>query len=204
MVNSRLKLLVLIIGCGFAFSLQAQTAKAVFFSLPETLLADLNTYGRMDLVDLYNAGLPAVVENSFGDTIVLEKLTPDYLRLNTGKGSLQIVLLKMINDSQLYFLIHSACAPVCDSRLEFYSPSWNRLRSDIFITPASSSFFVEENPASPSLDISLVQWVYEPETAVLQQIYNTPDYLGLDDRKTIQPFVKTRIKNYWWSGIRFE
>ena len=204
MINRKLKIPVLLIGCWFALSLQAQTAKEIFFSLPENLLVDINAYTRMDLVDLYNAGLPAVAVNSFGDTVVIEKLTPDYLRLNTGQGSLQIVLLTMINESQLYCLIHTACGLVCDSRLEFYSPSWNRLNPDAFITPASPSFFIDENPNSPSLDISLMQWVYEPEIDVLQQIHNTPDYLGLDERQAIQPFVKTKVKNYVWTGIRFE
>ena len=204
MVNRKFKIIFSLIGCWLALSAQAQTAKEVFISLPENMLVDLNTYARMDLLDLYNAGLPAVAKNSFNDTLTLEKLTSDYLRLNTGKGSLQIIILKMVNDSQLYCLIHTVCAPVCDSRLEFYSPSWNRLLSETFLTPASSSFFMEENPYAPSLDISLMEWIYDPETSLLQQIYNTPDYLGLDDRQAIQAFVKTRTKDYRWTGIRFE
>ena len=201
---NKLKNLLPFIACWFACSLQAQTAKEAFISLPENRLVDLNAYARMDLVDLYEAGLPAVVKNSFDDTLILEKLTPDYLRLNTGQGSLQLIVLRMINDSQLYCLIHTVCASVCDSRLEFYSLSWNRLPSDTFITPASSSFFIEENPDFPSLDIALMQWVYEPETVVLQQMYTAPDYLSLDDRRTIQAFVKTRTKDYRWTGVRFE
>jgi len=204
MANSKFKIIFPLITCWLALSLQAQTTKELFISLPENVLVDLNTYSRMDLVDLYEAELPAVVENSFGDTLTLEKLTPDYLRLNTGKGSLQIILLKMINDSQLYCLIHTICSPVCDSRIEFYSPSWNQLNTGTFIAPATSSFFVEENLHLPSLDISLTQWIYEPKTSVLQQIYNTPDYLNLDDRRVIQPFIKTRTKDYKWTGIRFE
>ena len=204
MVNRKLKLILPLITCCFALSLQAQTAKEVFISLPESLFVDLNTYTRMDLVDLYQAGLPAELRNSFDDVLVLEKLTPDYLRLNTGTGSLQIIVLKMINDSQLYCLIHTVCASVCDSRLEFYSPSWNRLNTDALITPASSSFFVEENPNFPGLDIPFMQWVYEPETSVLQQVYNTPDYLNLDDRQAVQALIKTKTKNYQWTGIRFE
>jgi len=201
---NKLKNILPLIACWFAFSLQAQSAKEAFISLPENQLVDLNSYARMDLVDLYEAGLPAVVKNSFGDTLTLEKLTPDYLRLNTGQGSLQLIVIRMINDSQLYCLIHTVCASVCDSRLEFYSPSWNRLPPDTFITPVSSSFFIEENPGFPSLDIALMQWVYEPETAVLQQMYNTPDYLSLDDRRAIQAFVKTRTRDYRWTGVRFE
>jgi hypothetical protein len=190
--------------CWLALTLQAQTAKEAFIALPENLLVDFNTFARMDLVDLYEAGLPAKVKNNFEDTLVLEKLTPDYLRLNSGKGSLQIIILKMINESQLYCLIHTVCRPVCDSRIEFYSLAWNRLHSATFVTPASPSFFMEENPYSSGLDISLMQWIYEPETAVLQQRYNTPDYLNLDDRQAIWAFIKTRVREYRWTGIRFE
>ncbi|MDR0541926.1 MAG: DUF3256 family protein [Dysgonamonadaceae bacterium] len=197
------KSLLPLIICWLSASLQAQTTKEAFISLPENLAVDLNAYARMDLIDLYHAGLPATVKNSFGDTLALEKLTPDYLRLKTGKGSLQIIILKMINDSQLYCLIRTVCGPVCDSRIEFYSPAWNRLQPDAFISTAAD-FFTEENPNLPSPDISLIQWVYDPENATLQQIYNTLDYLSPDDRQNIQPFVKATRKNYHWTGMRFE
>jgi hypothetical protein len=187
----------------FALSLNAQTAKEAFLSMPESLSPDMNLYARMDLVDLYNAGQQAVIANSFNDTIALETLTTDYLCLKTGKGSLQIIALQMINESQLYCLIHTVCGPVCDSRMDFYSVSWNRLNSDTFITPATKTGFIDENPDCPALDISLMQWVYNPETATLQQRYNTPDYLSLEDQNTIHPYIKQEIKEYKWNGIRF-
>jgi hypothetical protein len=184
--------------------MQAQTTKEAFISLPENLSADLNAYLRMDLIDLYHAGLPALVKNSLGDTLVLERLTPDYLRLKAGGGSLQLIVLKMINESPLYCLIRTVCSPVCDSRIEFYSPSWNRLQPENFVSPASPEFFIENKSDFPCIDISLMQWVYEPETAALQQIYNTPHYLSPDDRQSIQPFVKATAKHYYWTGMRFE
>jgi hypothetical protein len=201
---NKLKILFLLISGGFTLPAQAQTTKEAFISLPESFVVDLNTYSRLDLIDLYHAGLPAKVENSFSDTLILEKLTPDYLRLNTGKGSLQLIILNMINDSKLYCLIRTVCGPVCDSRIEFYSPSWNRLPADSFITPASTGFFVEENPNFPVLDISLMQWLYEPEESILKQMYTTLDYLSADDRQRIQPALQTTTKNYRWTGMRFE
>ncbi|MDR2805037.1 MAG: DUF3256 family protein [Dysgonamonadaceae bacterium] len=201
---NKLNILFLLIACRFALTAQAQTTKEAFIALPESLSVDLNAYSRMDLIDLYHAGLPATVKNSFGDTLTLEVLTPEYLRLHTGKGSLQLILLTMINDSPLYCLIRTVCSPVCDSRMEFYSPSWNRLQTETFITPAPPSFFIEENPAFPCPDISLMQWTYDPETAVLQQIYTALDYLNPDDRQTVQPLVKTAAKQYSWTGMRFD
>lgn len=188
----------------FAVSLNAQTAKEAFLSMPESLLPDMNLYARMDLVDLYNANQEAVITNSFNDTLALENLTTDYLLLKTGKGSLQIIALQMINESQLYCLIHTVCGQVCDSRIDFYSVSWNHLNSDTFIIPATKTEFIDENPACPALNISLMQWVYDPETAILQQTYNTPDYLSSEDQNAIRPYIKKKAKDYQWNGIRFE
>jgi hypothetical protein len=138
---NKLNILFLLIACRFTLFAQAQTTKEAFIALPESLSVDLNTYSRMDLIDLYHAGLPASVQNSFGDTLTLEVLTPEYLRLHTGNGSLQLILLTLMNDSQLYCLIRTVCGPVCDSRIEFYSPSWSRLPSEMFITGAAFFFY---------------------------------------------------------------
>jgi hypothetical protein len=198
------KIFPLAISLLFAVSLNAQTAKEAFLSMPEILLPDLNLYSRMDLVDLYNANQQALIANSFNDTLTLEKLTTDYLLLKTGKGSLQIIVLQMINESHLYCVIHTVCGPVCDSRIDFYSVSWNPLNPGTFITPATKTGFISENSNFPALDIALMQWKYDPETSVLQQIYNTPEYLSLEDQNAIRPFIKERMKEYKWNSIRFE
>jgi hypothetical protein len=49
-----------------------------------------------------------------------------------------------------------------------------------------------------------MQWVYDPETAVLQQFYTAIEYLSPDDRQTLQPWVKATAKKYSWTGMRFD
>jgi hypothetical protein len=186
-------------------TLQAQTAREAFTSMPESMLPDLSLYSRMDLVDLYTAGQPAVVVNSFNDTITLENLTQDYLLLKTGdKNTLQIITLPMINESKLYALIHTVCAPVCDSRMEFYSVSWNPLNASAFIQPAKPVEFMEENRNLPALDISLMQLDYDSQTLTLTQTFNTPQYISMEDENRIRPFIKAKTKACQWNGIRFE
>jgi hypothetical protein len=187
-----------------AIAMHAQKAKDAFISLPESMLLDLNNNARLDLVDLYEAGQEAIVLNSFKDSIFLEKLTDDYFYLKTEASSIQGIVLRMINESSLYCLIQTACAPICDSRIEFYSVSWNQLNSDIFITPATSAWFLNENENLPTLDISLMQWIYDPETSSLRQIYNTPQNLSKEDQARILHAVKNEIKEYKWNSIRFE
>jgi hypothetical protein len=198
------KKIILIISVFAAITLHAQKAKEVFVSLPESILLDLNNNARLDLIDLCEAGQEAVVLNSFNDSIYLEKLTDDYFYLKTGTSSIQGIVLRMINESSLYCLIQTACAPVCDSRIEFYSISWNLLNSDIFITPATLDWFLNKSENLPALGISLMQWIYDPETSSLRQIHNTPQNLSKEDQARIRRSVKNEIKEYKWNGIRFE
>ncbi|MDR0864127.1 MAG: DUF3256 family protein [Candidatus Symbiothrix sp.] len=197
-------IIVLVVSLGIAISLNAQTAKEFFVLMPDEMLLDLNRSGKMDLVDLYEAGREAAIVNKLGDTLLLEKLTPDYLLLNTGKSSLQIVVLSMLNESQLYCFIQTACGPVCDSRVEFYSPSWKKLNAEAFITPAPPAWFIQANADFAAPAVSFMQWLYDPDTSTLQQINRTPDYLSEEDRRMIQPYITKESRDYHWNGIRFE
>ena len=176
-----------------AVLLQAQTVREVFISLPEPILLDLSTNDRMDLIDLYDVGQKAVVLNSLGDSLTIEILTDNYLLLKKGNSSLQIAVLTMINESKLYFLIHTACAPVCDSQIGFYSVNWTKLDSEIFISPITNE----------GLDISLMQFTFNPETQTLQQKNNTHKLLSLEDQEKIKASIKEEEKEYQWNGIRF-
>jgi hypothetical protein len=198
------KIILLAISLSLVFSLNSQTAKEVFLSMPENMLPDLSVSARMDLMDLYEADRTAIVINSLDDTLSLETLTADYLFLNTGKGSLQIVVLPMINESQLYCFIQTVCGSVCDSRIEFYSPSWKKLNADAFITPAPQTWFIRTNEDFPALTVSFMQWSYDPESSTLQQINRTPEYLSKEDRKMIQSYIEAAVKKYQWTGVRFE
>jgi hypothetical protein len=176
-----------------AAAAQAQTAKDALIALPENLLAEVSASARMDLVDLYNAGLPAAVLDSFGDTICLENLTPDYLRLKSANSALQLIVLQMINDSKLYCLITTVCGPDCDSRIEFYSPSWNRLQSNHFLTPADPAPLPTDASEAFQSGILLTQWTFDPSTGALHETQQT---VG-----SPQPL---RTSSYQWTGIRFE
>jgi hypothetical protein len=182
--------------------LRAQTAQEVFTTLPEGLVFELSASAQLDLVDLYAAGRPAQAVNRFGDTIVLKKLTPDYLALQSAGGTFQLIVLKMINDSPLYCLIHTVCAPVCDSRVAFYSAAWKSLPWEAFLAPAPPDFFIENAADLP--DVCFTQWIYDSDADVLQQIYTTLDYLGPDERERLRPFLRATGKEFRWTGMRFE
>ena len=197
------KILILSISLLAIFGLHAQTAQEAFISMPESILMHLNVNARKDLVDLYQAKQKAALTNLLEDTVVLESMTPDYLLLNTGNGNMQIIVLQMVNESKLYCLIQTVCAPVCDSRIEFYSVSWKQLNTSTFITPFPQTDFINTDENFPLPVKVFMQYVYQPETSALKQIYNTPQSLSIEDQKTAQAFLKEKVKEFKWNGFQF-
>jgi hypothetical protein len=207
------KYIVVIWICLTATSLKGQTASELFLSLPESALLTLSETSRLDLIDLHKAGHKAEVVNQFGDSSVILHLTNDYLEIKFGNYNLQLLLLQMVNDSKIVLLIQTVCAPVCDSYLEFYTTSWRKLNGELFISPAEKSEFIKEgiNPdeqkvknALVSLDISLMQFKYDPEKKELLQYYNTPEYLNPDDRGAVALYLKGTPRVFKWNQTRFE
>jgi len=195
------------------FVLSAQTAEKLFISMPDRMLLTLSETNRMELVELYKGGLTAAVENQMGDSCFLVRMTNDYLQLQEGTSSLEIIVLPMVNDSKVVGLIRTACAPLCDSHLTFYTVNWKQLNTDLFITPAGKDRFIKagvnideqkvRNALIP-LDISLMQFHYNPDTHELLQYYNTPQYLSAEDRAKAAPYLKNTPVVFKWNQSRFE
>jgi len=195
------------------YPIQGQTASELFVTLPESALLPLTVSDRLDLIDLYKAGEKATVENRFDDSCSILRLTDDYLQIQTGKNTVELFLLPMINDSKVVGLIQTVCVPVCDSKLEFYTTSWKKLSASVFITFADKYDFLKEgvrpedekvkNALIP-LDISLMQLHYDPDNRELQQYYTTPDYLSETDRAKAEPYLSKTPKRFKWNLTRFE
>ena len=194
--------------------LQGQTARDLFLKLPEAVFLPLSTSDRMDLIGLYNkVGEKATVKNRFEDSCSIIRLTDNYIKIQTGKNTMELFLLPMINDSKIIGLLQTVCAPVCDSYLEFYTTAWKKLATPLFISLAGKNDFLKDgihpeeerikNALIP-LDISLMQLHYDPENMELRQYYRTPDYLSETDRSTVMPYLEVTPKRFKWNLTRFE
>ncbi|MDR3217638.1 MAG: DUF3256 family protein [Dysgonamonadaceae bacterium] len=209
----KINFIALLIVATTAVSLKGQTASDLFVSAPESMLLTLNTTDRLDLIDFYKAGQEAKVENQLGDTSAIFRLTDDYLELKTGNETLELIILHLVNDSKIVCLIQTVCAPVCDSYLAFYTTSWKKIDSDIFIAPADKLWFIKEgfdpegqkvkNTLIP-LDITLMHFHYDTEKQVLYQYYTTPEYVSLDDKTKAEVYLKNEPRIFRWSRGRFE
>jgi len=193
--------------------MQAQTASELFVTLPEPALLPLTASDRLDLIDLYKSGGKSITKNQLGDSCSLLRMTDDYLQMQTGDNTIELFILPMINDSKVVGVIQTVCAPVCDSSLDFYTTTWKKLTTSVFIKLAGKNDFLKEGVQSEDeivknalipLDISLMRLHYVPENHELQQYYTTPDYLSETDRVKAMSYLKDSPKVFKWNLTRFE
>ncbi len=208
----KIKLFILLI-CSLCSVAKAQNMTSVFSSMPDKMMLPLDSIQRLDIIDLFNAGRAAQLVNRLGDTTSLVVFQDNYVQIKSGNLQFEIALLPMINDSKIISVIKTVCAPVCDSKISFYSMEWKPLASDIFLTPATPGWFITDRvdrndeyfkSFKNALDMDMMQFSFEDKGLSLVQKYNTPQYLSPDVRMKADKYLKKESKRYTWNQIRFE
>jgi hypothetical protein len=205
---------VILIGVFAVFAVSAQDMATFFIQMPDRYLPHLEDAWRKDLVDIYKSGKPAELENTMNGRSVLQKLTPNYLYLqSTERSALEIRFLPLINNTFIACVITTVFAPVADSRIAFFTMEWQPLPASEIWTPPDTDCFIkpdidrnDENflAARSYLDIDLIHYRLNPEQLTLEAAYTTPGYLSSDERTKVKPFLKETPTVYTWRAGRFE
>ena len=207
------KIIVILFACLLSLYSFAQNMFSVFSEMPKDLIILVDSIQRQDLMNLYKNGSPAKVEDKLYEIVTLSSFNDDYLELHSGNSSMQIALLTLINDSKVICLIQTVCAPICDSKLSFYTSEWKVLNTDDFIQPVETSWFLKDDVdknnqefihAIKSLDMNLMQYSFNSETLSLSQTYTTPLYLSKEDNEKVEPFLKNEPKVFEWKKMGFK
>jgi len=193
---------------------KAQDMATLFANMPDEYVPHLESAWRKDLIDLYNTGKPATLQNTMNGTSSLLNLTPNYLLLrSTERSTVEIKLLPLINNTNIVCLITTVQAPVADSRIEFFTTEWQSLKSEDLLTPVKSDWFMKEDADSSSnayqeavshLDMELIQYNLSPDNLTLTATYTTPAYLSREDRQKLIPYIKETPRVFTWESSRFK
>jgi len=194
---------------------EAQRMDEVFIKMPDDIVIQLEEAWRKDLVEIYKSGKPAVLENTMQGKSTLQKLTDDYLLLqSTEHSSVELKLLPLVNNTFIICMVETVFAPVADSRISFYTTEWQPLLSDGLYTPVTEKMFVkvEEELSQSELSIApapgsaifLVKYNLGVENATLTVEYTTPQYFDEENRDKMQALLKTESIVYKWNSGRFE
>ena len=204
---------ILILACSISIA-TAQDMAAFFIDMPDNCLPQLEDAWRKDLVDLYQSGKPAVLENAMGGSSTLQKLTSDYLLLQTTERStMEIRFLPLINNTFIACVITTVFAPIADSRVAFYSTEWQPLPASDLWMPVNAEWFMKVDidrndedfqEAMSYIDMELIHYHLDPDELILEAVFMTPAYLSSGEREKVKSFLKNSAKVYHWRTGRFE
>jgi hypothetical protein len=205
---------IFFLSCLLSCASYAQDMASLFAGMPDRYLPQLETAWRKDLIDLYNSGKIARLENMISGYSELKKLTPDYLLLQTTERStLEMKLLPLVNNTHIICVVSTVYAPAADSRVSFFSPEWEPLDAEGLLDPPSADWFLKKDADKGSdafsdavsrLDMELIRYRLDPESLKLTAVYTTPEYLSKDVREKVSPCLNTAPKVYTWEKYRFK
>ena len=198
----------------FALGVGAQEMDALFVSMPDSNIPQLENAWRKDLVDLYKSGKEAKLKNTMNGFSTLKKLTSDYLLLEvTERSRIEIKLLPLVNNTNVVCFVRTVSGPVADSRVDSFTTEWVPLDASDLFTPVSADWFIKEDAdrgstdflsATSRLDMDLIEYRLSPDSLTLTATYNTPLYLSKEDRDKVIPFIKESPKVYTWEKHHFK
>ncbi|WP_455585278.1 DUF3256 family protein [Bacteroides sp.] len=190
-----------------------QEAKTVFVNMPDSLSPLLTAVNRADCIDFLESKMKAKVENRFGNESEMTDLSKDYIRIQmTPQSTWQMKLLATSDSTQVICTVSTACAPVCDSSIQFYTTDWKELplsdfmsaipvMDDFFETPDSASAYDYSN-ARLQADMLLMKADLSGSDNTLTFTLTTPEYMEKEAADKLEPFIRRTVL-YTWEEFKF-
>lgn len=205
----------IVVVCFFLLTVgaKAQDMSRYFIDIPDRLLPQLEAEWRKDLIDLYKEGKEARLQNLIGGESSIEKLTDDYLLLrSSSRGTVEMKLLPLVNNTHIICMITTVDGPVADSRIDFFTTEWTPLEASDLYTPVTGEWFRKENITPDEegeyylkrLDMDLIRYTLSPDNQTLTAYYTTPLYLSREEREKVLPYLKNEPKIYSWNKSLFK
>lgn len=191
---------------GLTAEAQAQTARDLWLSMPDSLVSLLTAAQRADMVDADNLRLGVKTTNQLGGQSEVDTLTANCLSATlTASSTLQLGVLPRTDGDTLVCLVRTYKGPQSESTVTFYTASWQ--------TAGSLSFRLDDfvqRPDTMTQDryrevlSSLDPYFFSAELSLdARTLTVTPHAaaLGADEQKAAEAIFLKR--KYNWDGNKF-
>lgn len=197
-------------------STKAQDIAALVVTMPDNMTIGVTVDQKKELAVAETDSIEkkVFVINAVGDSIERLAYSDDYISLKTSDaGTLQIKLLPLVNNTNIIGVITTVCGDLCDSRIDFYTTSWQPLdKSTLFPTINKDSFLkkdIDRNSvdyvnASAPVDMTPVTYNFSEKDKNITVEYQLENYLAADDYKAIQPYLNTEPKIFEWNKFAYK
>lgn len=194
----------------------AQDIAALVVTMPDNMLIGVTLDKKKELAVAETDSLEkkVYVINSVGDSIERLIYTDDYIAIKTSDaGILEIKLLPLVNNTNIVGVITTVCGQVCDSRIDFYTTSWQRLdKSTLFPEIDKSLFFKADinkntldfqNAIAP-VDMNPVRLSFSEKSNDITAESQLESYLAQDDYKALEPYLQTDPRMFEWNKFAYK
>ncbi|NDW17366.1 DUF3256 family protein [Dysgonomonas sp. 216] len=199
--------------CVFSIT-KAQDITSVFLSAPKNILYGIDAERKDKLIASPTDTTNVEVLSDLEGTMKRLAISDDYISLQTSKkGSIQIKLLSLVNDSKIICVINTVCGKVCDSYIRFYTTQWQLLPDNGMLFPKLAKDWIIKSDADrlsdnfknaiSALDMLPVKMELNGENANLKLTADIKGYLSEDDYKNLEPFLIESEKTLNWNKIAF-
>ncbi len=153
-----------------SFFVNAQGIEFFFKDMPKNILPTLSSYRRLELLEYHKANQKDTLVNDFGSTVKLLKLDINnnyiHIQLNSIKTLKMFVLHK--NDSTpIIGLIHTVCAPICSSYIQFYNKNWKKIAINIPQFNIKDFLIKEDTSLTKEIKAEFIEYDFEPKEKLL-------------------------------------
>jgi hypothetical protein len=189
--------------------LMAQTAEHYFFQMPAKLIPTVPLETRKDLVDFYKNGKTAVMPTAMGGEVVLKDLSEDYLLLKTSEsGDIQLKLLQVNDTLHILALVHTVAAPMKDSRIVFYSTTWEPLNNIALPVISYLDFLDKEKGKALGLENRynevcmrvFLSYKFNKNSPLLVAYSSLKEDLRSEIKKDFEPIIRDSLVFEWQNG----
>lgn len=187
----------------------ANSVDSLFANVPRHILPLLDKTSKLDLLDLYNSGMEARAENTYGGETRLIAKTDKWLLLqSTAVSTWQIKVLETEKENCRILCLRTIKSKGYNSDLTVYDKHWNVVKCDI-PKPSWDKFFVPNSEISPTRLQALCSTLRELPVQITLSYSSDAVVcsLSMDDlpkeiRKDAEKCVRT-LSFHWVKG-RFE
>lgn len=189
----------------------AQTVEKWFVNMPDGLNPTLSKQNRLELLEYYKAGQGDSVTNRYGNQarlVAFDSINQCLVVNNTSSTTFGIKMFNLEDSTTVIGLISTACAPVCQSSIQFYDTAWSSIPI-MFTMPKAIEWLNKDSLENKNLD---KQWVgnvlansfitltFDAAKNTIIAQNNSLEFMNEIDRKLISPFMNDKPFVYKLKG----
>jgi len=209
------KIIILLASVFITLTAYTQTdISSLILTIPDNLLIGLDKEQKNELVAIDPDSTGVLIKSKLNDDIERLALTNDYIAIKTSDiGTLEIKLLPLVNNSEIIAVITTVCGPACDSRIDFYTTSWEPLSQSNLFPVKDKAWFLSKDADTKSdlvknayavLDMTPIKLSFSPESKDVVAEYDIENYLYADDYKLLEPYLTKEPKVFKWDKFSYK